>query len=321
MKKNLKKVLSLLMAATMTLALSACSSDEDASWPTKDINIIVGYNAGGDADIVTRYMADALSAELGVNVVVTNLSGSNSTLAIAEIIATNDPEYNFVVTNTTAFSTVNVTGVADYTYEDFENAGIFGRYSGETLYVAPDAPYTTLDEFLDYATDNEVTLGVAMGGGLYAACAALQAQGYKINIVDSGDGPERIVALLGGTIDCTFASYATGRDYVENGTILELATLCSEPMSTNPDLPTMCSRVPGIIIDTNFVLLAQQGTSSDVMEAFNQALQNIYANDADYVANVEGYSYQTAEPLTIEDTLVVLEEQLALFGTYAPYLS
>ena len=60
----------------------------------KDINILLGYGAGGDSDVCTRYMADALSKELGVNVVVTNMGGANASLAANEIMNSTDPEYN-----------------------------------------------------------------------------------------------------------------------------------------------------------------------------------------------------------------------------------
>ena len=110
----MKKALSLILALAMMLTmLVGCgdkndsnndanndSQTEDLKWPEKDINILLGYGAGGDSDVCTRYMADALSKELGVNVVVTNMGGANASLAANEIMNSTDPEYNFLALNT-----------------------------------------------------------------------------------------------------------------------------------------------------------------------------------------------------------------------------
>ena len=80
MKKALAMVLALAM---MTTTMTGCGGQQGNSnsstsnsvnqssgsvsggnnesntldWPKKDINIVLGYNAGGDSDVCTRYMA------------------------------------------------------------------------------------------------------------------------------------------------------------------------------------------------------------------------------------------------------------------------
>lgn len=172
----MKKALSLILALAMMLTmLVGCgdkndsnndanndSQTEDLKWPEKDINILLGYGAGGDSDVCTRYMADALSKELGVNVVVTNMGGANASLAANEIMNSTDPEYNFLAINTASLSANPATGLTDYNYEALDAISIFSSYSGEVLLVRSDAPYTTLQEFVDYAKENTVIMGVAM---------------------------------------------------------------------------------------------------------------------------------------------------------------
>ncbi len=293
---------------------------DEVKWPEGDVGILLGYGSGGDSDVCTRYMAEAVSKELGVNFVVTNMGGSNGALAADEIMNTNDPEYNFLVINTSSLSINCVTGIADYNYEAFDPVSIFAAYSGETLYVPKDAPYDTLEEFLDYAKENEVIMGVAMGGTLYAVACAMQAAGYKFNIVDAGDGVDRVPATVNGTVDCTFAAYSSNRDYIENGDLKQLATLCSTRMEVEPDMPCICEFIPGVTVDTRFVILAKKGTDPAVLQKFNDALQAVYEKDAEYVENVESFSYQTAKPMTIEETIEALKAQYETFQGYAQYL-
>ena len=313
----MKKALSLILALAMMLTmLVGCgdkndsnndanndSQTEDLKWPEKDINILLGYGAGGDSDVCTRYMADALSKELGVNVVVTNMGGANASLAANEIMNSTDPEYNFLAINTASLSANPATGLTDYNYEALDAISIFSSYSGEVLLVRSDAPYTTLQEFVDYAKENTVIMGVAMGGALYAAASAMKAAGLKLEIVD-----------------CTFASYSSSRDYVENGDFLELATLCAEPIPAAPDMPCVCDVLDGVIVNTKFCLMAQKGTNPAILQKINDALQHIYETNEEYVKNVEDYSYQSAKPMTIEETLAELETQYQTFQGYKQYL-
>jgi tripartite-type tricarboxylate transporter receptor subunit TctC len=296
------------------------SGASEVDWPKEDINLLLAYGAGGDSDVCTRYMAEAVGAQLGVNAIVTNMGGSNGGIAAEEIMNVSEPEYNFLVINTSSLSINCITGIADYNYEAFEPISIFASYSGETLYVPKNAPYDTFEEFLDYAKENEVKMGVAIGGTLYAVAAAMKAAGYKFNIVDAGDGVDRVPATINGTIDCTFAAYASNRDYIENGDLKELATLCSEPIPAAPDLPCVCDYIDGVVVDTKFVILAQKGVDKAICQKFNDALQAIYENDKEYVKNIEDFSYQSAKPQTIEETTASLKMQYETFQNYAQYL-
>lgn len=329
----MKKILALLLVLMMAFSLVACGTtnetqeaeepgEETLVWPERDITLTVGFAAGGDCDTATRFLADALGAELGVNVAVVDMSGSNGGIATEEINATSDPEYNFLVMLSGSLAGNPVTGVTELTYQDFEPVCSFGNYSGETLYVKADAPYDTFEEFVEYAKTNTVKMGVAMGGSLYMTCAALKdAAGLeKLELVDAGDGVNRMTAILGGTIDCTFASYSSGRDYIENGDFKELATLCVERIAAAPDMPSVSEFYPSVNMYHRFCILAQGGVDSAICQKLNDAIQAVYTNNADYVKSMEDYTFQSAKPMTIEETLADMEAQYATFQGMAKYV-
>ena len=95
---KLKKTLSLILAASMTLALASCggntssggnSSSGNAAdgWPSKTINIYVTHAAGGDTDYMARQLGIQLGNVLeGVNVVCTNVDGSNGATCMQNIL-------------------------------------------------------------------------------------------------------------------------------------------------------------------------------------------------------------------------------------------
>ena len=114
--------------------------------------------------------------------------------------------------------------------------------------------------------------------------------GLNLEIVDAGYAAERITSLLGKQLDCTFASYALGRDYIENGSLKQLCTLSAKPIQDSPDLPCANSMIENAVIDTKFVILAKKGTDPAVINKFQKSIQTCYETDSDYVKNIESYT-------------------------------
>ena len=60
--------------AGLGLLLAACSSGADpAAYPEDDIEVIVPFSAGGPTDTVTRMIAEPMSQDLGVQLVIQNV--------------------------------------------------------------------------------------------------------------------------------------------------------------------------------------------------------------------------------------------------------
>ena len=107
----MKKALVFLMTAVMALNVCACggkaettkqetaeektveeeaavdtaAQGEEAFKPEKDISFIVGFDAGGTADIPARIVAKYMSKYAGVNVVVSNITGSGGQVSADQV--------------------------------------------------------------------------------------------------------------------------------------------------------------------------------------------------------------------------------------------
>src|SRR5688572_30418431 len=97
-----------------------------AQFPSnKPITFVVGFAAGGAADIVGRLVAERLSARLGnVNIVVENRGGGSGNVA-ARAVATSQPDGHSVLVMTTALA-LNETMSKDkgYSAEDLRAVSI-----------------------------------------------------------------------------------------------------------------------------------------------------------------------------------------------------
>ena len=85
MRRNFLKTAASLAA----LALLSLGANAD-TWPSKSIEFVVGYAAGGPTDVTARVLAQELSRTLGQSVVVTNKLGAASLVATQQFLRVAD---------------------------------------------------------------------------------------------------------------------------------------------------------------------------------------------------------------------------------------
>ncbi len=294
----------------------------EADWPTKPINIICTHSAGGDTDYNSRLMARMLEKELGVSVVVNNVTGSNGAIALGQYKdSSNADNYTFIMTNTAALTGNLATGLSDFGYEDFETVGIFGKQSGENIVVPASAPYNTVEELINASKENpgQIKFGISTGGGVYIAATIMTKEyGAQFNIVDAGDASNRLTSLLGGHIDATVVPYSGVKEYLENGDVKTLCTLLEETPDLIEGIQTAKEQgFNNLVLNTMYACLAPQGTDPAAIEKFNTAMRKIADENTEFKDETQKYNYQNPFVLSIEDSKTELKTQTDLFMKYA----
>ena len=337
----MKRMFALLLTLAMVLSLAACggsssssssstssssssteTSSADEGWPGKTINVYVTHAAGGDTDYMARQLCTALEGVLGVSVVATNVTGSNGATCMQQYKDGDKDGYTFIATNTAALNGNEATGMVDFGYDAFEPVAVYGIQSGENIVVPADAPYDTLQELIDASIANpgQIKYGTSTGGGVYIqTCVLTNLGGAQFNIIDAGDGANRLTALLGGEVDATSLPYSTAADYIENGQLKSLCTCLSKAPDLLPDQVAASETIPELIIDTEYVLLAPKGTPAEIVEAMNAAVLEATGTD-DWKTMVNDYCFQNPFVLNVEDTIANLKEQRDLFQSFVPFL-
>ncbi len=98
---------------------------------------------------------------------------------------------------------------------------VFGRGAGEMLFANKQSGITSMEDLLEKSKANPGTIkmGMSSGGNTHVYALLLQQAGFDCNIVDGGDGSDRIAALVGGHVDVCFVPYLTAKEYIENGDV------------------------------------------------------------------------------------------------------
>lgn len=325
----MKKVMECFLIGAISLGSLFANGNQESSsptkakqmanateWPNKPVNIIITSSAGGDGDYLTRLLAVPLEKELGQSLVITNMAGGNGSIGMDDLMHKEADGYTFYVNNTCALAANEANGLIDYSYNVSDPVGVFAKHSGEMIWVRGDSNYKTMSDLVAATKRNpgKLTIGVSMGGSIYAAAMMLQKAGAQFSLVDASDGAERIIALLGKQVDCSIAGYGIGKEYIQSGTLRPLCTLMGSRSVVLPDVPTAEeSGVNGLVINNLFVLLAPKGTDPAIIEKMNKAIMKITSENTDYAEAVTKYSGQQAYALNTKDTIDILEKTRSQF--------
>jgi len=91
--------LNVIMAALGTAGFSAAAPQALAqgAFPTRNVQLIVPYTAGGPADLLVRGLGQKLNETWGQQVIVENKPGANEIIAAQDIAKSPADGYNFLL--------------------------------------------------------------------------------------------------------------------------------------------------------------------------------------------------------------------------------
>src|SRR5215468_3889459 len=173
-------------AAALALLLMAGTATAQTSYPDKQVRMLVGFAAGGPADIAARIVADGLSEAWGKPFVVENVTGAAGNVS-ADRVAKSAPDG---YTLTMAASSTIVTNVSLYDklpFDPIKDLVPISQvcFTPNILALNNDVPAKNLQELvaLARARPGELTFGSAgvgtsqhLSGELFKAMAGVNLQ-------------------------------------------------------------------------------------------------------------------------------------------------
>ena len=121
-------------SATASTAAGSAAAKPDG-YPNTSMTLVVGFGAGGDTDLNNRLMAQYVEPSFGQSIAVTNMAGSNGSVAMTQYQSTPTDGYTIIGANTSAVVNNFASGTCQYSYKDYEVIAVFGRGAGEMLFA------------------------------------------------------------------------------------------------------------------------------------------------------------------------------------------
>ena len=231
------------MSPQPSLSAAAVAPAQAQSWPTRPVNLVVPYAAGGPVDTIARILGARISEILGQQLIIENVGGAGG-MTGAQRVAKSTPDGYSLLLSGSAVLSINQTLYRRPLYNgttDFEHV-VLHSDSARVLITRPDFPAKTLAEFVAYAKANQgkMQYGSAGAGSGTHVCAVLLdvAMGTKITHVPyRGAGPA-MQDLIAGRIDFIAEQISTALPQIQGGKVKAIVTLGLDRAPGQEDLPT-----------------------------------------------------------------------------------
>lgn len=250
-------------------------------FPSEDIRMICPWAEGGGTDQTGRQLASGLSDIWDVDAYVENQTGGTGSVGF-NAVANAEPDGYTVGVLTVEITTISHLGIADVSHEDVKPVMQY-NFDPAALTVHEDAPYGTLQEFIDYASDNpgEISVSNSGPGGIWhlsAAGFALESD-IELDHVGYDGGAPATQAVVNGEVEATTSSAPEVLSQVEDGPLETLAVFGEERVDIMPDVPTLQEE------DVDFTMGAWRGlgvpneTPDDVIDELYEGYHEVYQSD------------------------------------------
>jgi tripartite-type tricarboxylate transporter receptor subunit TctC len=281
-------------AALLCLSATATMTVLAAGYPERPVTLVVPFPPGGVADTIARPIAQALGDKLGQPIVIENKGGAGGAIGIGQAGRAKPDGYTLLM----SLSSISILPAADRLLErkpayQLDQFVPIARITADpsVLVVRADAPYKTLDEFLEAARKQGGKLSYGSSGiygTMHVPMEMLQnAAGIKMmHVPFTGAGPA-VQALVGGQVDALATGPSSVMQLIQAGRVRPLAHWGDGKLESLPQVPSLKSKG----FDASFVqwsgIFALAGTPPAVIDKLRDAVKQI-ADDPAVMARMGG---------------------------------
>jgi tripartite-type tricarboxylate transporter receptor subunit TctC len=275
-----RRFLQLAGAAIAAPAVSGVAWSQ--TYPSRPMHMVVGFAAGGGADIIARLIGQSVSERLGQQIIVDNRPGAGTNIGTELVVKAAPDGYTLLLVNSPA--AINTTLYDNLSFDfirDIAPVASIGRVP-LVMVVNPALPAKTIPEFIAYAKANpgKVNMGSGgngapdhMSGELFKAMAGVGI----LHVPYRGVAPA-ISDLLGGQVQVIFGTMPAVIALVKAGQLRALGVTTATRSDELPDVPSIGEFVPGYEASQWYGIGAPKNTPAEVIERLNRVTNAVLAD-------------------------------------------
>jgi tripartite-type tricarboxylate transporter receptor subunit TctC len=240
----MKTALKTFVGALSAIALFGMASLAHAQYPSRQMNMVVAFPAGGPSDVIARVMGKAISEHTNQPVIVENVVGVGGSLGVVKAaIAPADGHTILAGSPLELIYTPLGVAAAKNKPEDMRMAALIGR-TAMVIAVRKDLPVNNLAELIAYAkkADKPLAFGSTGVGSLYHLMAedAARIGGFKaLHAPYNGLAPY-LKDLAGGVLDWGILPAAGPvPGTIDAGQVKAIAVVAPAPIARLPKVPSV----------------------------------------------------------------------------------
>ena len=266
------------------VAIRSTATAAAKDYPTRPVRFIVGFPAGGLADLMARSLGQKLTEAWGQQVIVDNRAGASGVLSM-QIVATGPRDgYTLLLGSSTQFSinpglrAVPYDPVRDYT------PVILAAPNPVMLTVQPSFPAKSVQDLIQLAKAKPANV-MSYGSSGYRRCAA-----HRGGTAEKGGRHQHDTRAVQGWERCSdcaprrahpdeFRRTVDCAPHVKAGRLRALGVTGAKRLTAVPDVPTFAETgLSGFNVDQWYGVFAPAGAPSAVVRKLNEDLTRALAS-------------------------------------------
>lgn len=287
-----KRKLIQIFAGAIAITLSGASFAQ-ATWkPTKPINLIVPWAAGGSTDQVTRITAAEIEKVLGQKIVVVNQPGASGSIGTKNAWDAPRDGYTWTAGAAQDLGAYQSLGMLNAGIKDWH---LFLNVANvPVVSVNPSTSYQNIKQLIDAMKtkpDLKVATAGVTSGGHNAMEAIAAATGVKYRHVTYDGGNPAVVSTVSGETDLTTQLAVEQAEMIRGKRLRPLATVSDQPLEIEGFgiIEPISKSLPGFKAPANyFGIFIPKGVPAEVTATIEKIwASNIANNEAlkKYAAN------------------------------------
>lgn len=283
-------------------------------YPSKNINLIVPFAAGGGTDAVARKLGNLLEKELGQPVIIVNKTGGAGAVGMTYGATSKKDGYNITMI-TREIVSLPLMKLSPITYQNFDLVSLINMDPAVVL-VGKDSKYNSFEEIIEDAKANPEKIKFASTAKPnFYALAIENKLGVKFNHIPYNGAGEVVPALLGNHADFTLMGPGEAIGQIKSGQFKALGLMAVERIKTLPEVPTLKELGYDIVSGTWRGIAVPKGTDKEIINILNNAIEKItQSQDFNEFMNNANYGVKYLGPeefeVFIKDDTTAIKEML-----------
>src|SRR5215471_14884866 len=272
-----------LHLAACAAALPAVSRVARAqAYPSRPVHIVVGFAAGGGADITARLIGQWLSERLGQPFIVENRPGTASNIAAEVVVRSPADGYTLLLVSSPHAFNATLYDKLNYNFiRDIAPVASATLVPG-VMEVNPLVSAKTVPEFIAYAKVNPGKINMAANGAgsathIFGELFKMMAGVDLATVQYRGSGPA-LTDLIGGQVEVMFDALASSIEHIRAGRLRPLAVTTATRLEVLPNVPTVGEFVPGYEAVVWQGIGAPRNTPPEIVDKLNKEINTALAD-------------------------------------------
>lgn len=274
-------------------------------------DFVVPYNPGGSTDPVGREYVAALEETLGQQWTVENVAGGGASIGTAQTLG-GEPDGSVLGLSSNSAMLFQPLVNTDVPYDGLDDMQLVVKLVDlpAVLAVADDAPWDTVEEFLDDAEQRPGEVTVATSGNLTQpdqnVLVLNDLAGLELrNVPFTGGGGEALTAVLAGQADATLGYGPSLQGQIDAGELRPLAVVAEDSYHLFPDLPTFAELGYDVTTPAWYGIVAPPDIDQQLLDCIRDASMDAITTDTfEQWALDMGYNH---DPVRGNDAITELE--------------